>query len=441
MLRWGPFGASALALLATGAAFVRHWNAGGHAAPWAVPLLLLSAATLLAAGHAFARLPQVALGLASLCAAIGGTEVVVRATGVVPSAGTEDLFRFDPKLGWRLRPGARAVVSSRGEYWNEVHINADGWRDPPEPDDTAESRPVVAVLGDSFVTNLGVRDEEVFTQRLDRELPEISVRNFGVNGYGQVQELLLLDELAVRSKLALALVVVYVRNDFDDNTGEFDWIRGYDRPRSRVDETGRLRIASDVLQAPAVRRSFGQRVHGFALYKLAQRLVFTLGTPSLSELAPEARPPELRYCRAMLDPREADALRATLAVLERMHADASERGIDLAIVIAPTRWQVDDEAWDALLQGFALDGAAYRRDAPQQLITSWCRDAGIACHDLLPGLERRQRDGEALYHPREQHWTVAGNAAVAQSLLSWLRESGLAARLRGGQTASALARR
>jgi len=441
--RWGPLGISASGLAGTGAAFAQHWSAGGHAAGWALPLLSLVAATLLAAGHAFGRLPHVSLGIVSLGLTLACGELLLRATGIVPSAGTEDLFRFDGRLGWRLEPGARVVVSSRGEYWNEVRINAAGWRDRPVQDEPPGNRPLVAVLGDSFVTNLGVRDAEVFTDRLDRDLPGASVRNFGVNGYGQVQELLLLEEIFELQRPDLALVVVYVRNDFDDNTGEFDWIRGYDRPHSRVGATGELTVSSVSLRALDGGRSLGERVFGLALYKLAQRLVFALGTPSLAELSPDTQPPELRYCRKALGAREQEALRTTLSVLDRMRATAWAQGSGFAVAVAPTRWQVDAAAWHALLDRFELDPANYERQAPQRILTSWCRGAGVPCLDLLPDLETSQREGETLYHAREQHWTAAGNAVVARSLLTWLGESGLSAQLgsEGPDSGESLARR
>jgi hypothetical protein len=97
------------------------------------------------------------------------------------------------------------------------------------------------VLGDSFVSNVEVGADQVFTRVMEQRLADTEVLNFGVNGYGQVQEYLLLERWFDRVRPDVVVVVIYLRNDFEDNVDE-KWT--YARPfvslegaHPRTDET------------------------------------------------------------------------------------------------------------------------------------------------------------------------------------------------------------
>ena len=64
---------------------------------------------------------------------------------------------------------------------------------------------------------------------MEQQLPDTTVLNFGVNGYGQTQELLLLRELLATATPQLIIQVIYLRNDFADNLNS-DWL--LPRPRA-----------------------------------------------------------------------------------------------------------------------------------------------------------------------------------------------------------------
>jgi hypothetical protein len=96
-----------------------------------------------------------------------------------------------------------------------------GFRDNDLPTDPAVRR--IMFVGDSFVSNLAVKDDEVFTELMERALPRTAVLNFGVNGFGPVQEYLLLQRWLDQVRPALVVVMIYVRNDFQDNVAD-DWM-------------------------------------------------------------------------------------------------------------------------------------------------------------------------------------------------------------------------
>src|SRR5688572_3037601 len=78
-------------------------------------------------------------------------------------AGTIALYtEHDPLLGWRKKPGAKAVFNRR-EYTVEVAINSLGLRDVERPYAAPASTFRVLALGDSFVEAYSVPLTECVT--------------------------------------------------------------------------------------------------------------------------------------------------------------------------------------------------------------------------------------------------------------------------------------
>ena len=110
-------------------------------------------------------------------------------------------FRPDPELGWL---GERVPVH-----------NSLGLRDV---EFESTSKPVILFLGDSMVWGLGVQNRERFTDRLRPRLPDFTLVNAGVSGYGTDQEYLLLRKLWDRLRPSVVMLVVCVQNDRGDNS-------------------------------------------------------------------------------------------------------------------------------------------------------------------------------------------------------------------------------
>ena len=163
--------------------------------------------------------------LISVLICLGVVEAVLRV--FAPQINEHDkMFMFNPELGWSFIPEKKGMIIYPGEANHEIVINEAGFRDAPFVDLPDQKK--VMVFGDSFVSNVSVKAPEVFTEVLEQQLNAISVMNFGVNGYGQVQELLLLRNWVDRVDPELVVLTVYVRNDFADNMGKGQW--NYDKP-------------------------------------------------------------------------------------------------------------------------------------------------------------------------------------------------------------------
>ena len=139
----------------------------------------------------------------------------------------KQLFEFDARLGWKFAPNKNINITYSGVEDHYVKTNSMGFRDNPiRLSDEGKSKRILT-LGDSFVSNIAVKSDEVFTEVIENQLAETEVLNFGINGYSQVQEYLLLKEWHKVIKPDIIVLMVYLRNDFQENVTR-DW--HYPRP-------------------------------------------------------------------------------------------------------------------------------------------------------------------------------------------------------------------
>ncbi|GDX83592.1 hypothetical protein LBMAG42_54030 [Deltaproteobacteria bacterium] len=119
------------------------------------------------------------------------------------AGGDETLMNGNPWLLWELLPGDHL------ERGGHVHVNATGFRDRERG---PKSRPRVVALGDSSVYGFGNDDGDVFTSRLEAQLPADFI-NAAVPGYSSFQAL-----NALRGRvLALEPDVLLVATLWSDN--------------------------------------------------------------------------------------------------------------------------------------------------------------------------------------------------------------------------------
>jgi hypothetical protein len=327
------------------------------------------------------------------------------------------MFEPDPTLGWRFISNGKWKIVYPGGIRNVVEINSLGFRDrAPRPDQKRK----LLVIGDSFVSNISVKDNEVFTELMEDQLKNYDVLNFGVVGYGQVQEYLLLQKWIKEIKPDVVLLVVYFGNDFIDNIGAY-WgisrpyasLEGKDsvlviHPESHPQSKNPRKDSSSVLAKShlniLINRSFNKIFQGYD-----------------SSLAP----PEFYSCQWPAPKREDLMFRIMGELLLNIANLGKENDVPVVFALAPSLVQVKDELWDSFLKKNIMYQKKFLRSLPNDRLMEFGRRNDLLMLDLFPHLHRESKANVDLYHPAEQHWTKDGNRVVAKVLMDYLKSKSL----------------
>lgn len=151
----------------------------------------------------------------------------------------------DRDLGWKLKPGASGEWKEEGASF--VRVNSQGLRDREHTKAKPPNTLRVAVLGDSFTEAIHVPIEQTFWSKLERKLgncqavkgrKNVEVINFGVQGYGTAQELIMLRKKVWDYHPDIVVLAFFIGNDVINNSPKLE----YDlyRPFFVYDASGKL---------------------------------------------------------------------------------------------------------------------------------------------------------------------------------------------------------
>jgi lysophospholipase L1-like esterase len=291
------------------------------------------------------------------------------------------------------------------------------WRETPLAADPGKPR--VAFLGDSFTFGCWAEDwSRSFVGVFEKSLPadRFEALNFGVGGYGLLDEELLLKELALRFGPSYVIVVSYMGNDFSDTWLGLDKEKIVNGTAQRNREVVKARVPAEYL-LPDDRLPYPCPAPWWR--RLAERsAAFRRVSPllDLENLCVRFRPNRSFFQPAFwssLPPPEV-ALQArdtALDALSRMNALTTAHQARLAVVALPTAAQV-----------YALESSKRNFDTalPQAYLQTFCRDRRIPYLDLLPLLRQQAAvSNQRLYFARDIHLTDFGHARVGEFIAAW----------------------
>jgi lysophospholipase L1-like esterase len=297
----------------------------------------------------------------------------------------------DPEVGWIGSPNLQARFR-KVDFDVLVRHDARGFRARQATVQPKTNSPVIAVLGDSFTWGWGVENGSVFTDVLQNELgPDFDVQNLGVNAYGTVQELLLLQGRLKRGLRPRYLLLMVFQNDFYDNidaSGRRPWLavlgtnvtlQGYPVTRQVISPARRLLRQSVLACSLAYAADFWKEKRHVA--RLEQS-AFPEG--HLSDIAK----------------------RAMAFALAQLRQTCARQETRLFVVYVP-------------------GPADVRSPAPvdaRSVLQALCQQESLTFVDLTPGFCRAGNEALARYfYPHDEHWTAAGHALAGRELAALLQ--------------------
>jgi hypothetical protein len=338
----------------------------------------------------------------------------------LPQIGTYgNMFEYDSTLGWKFVPNSKGrIVLIPGAVVNTIETNSLGFRDHA-PSDSKKNK--IMVLGDSFVSNVSANDEDVFTEIMENQRKDSDVLNFGVNGYGEVQEYLLLKKWIDVINPDLIILVVYLENDFGDNIGNY-WL--YSRPYASFE--GEDSILTLHPQSPVQPAQPEANSRGLLSKSHINRLVTrTIQNLFFKKADSVNIAPEFYTCQSPLSDDYHLRYRVLEALLLKIATLAKEKNVPIVFALAPSMLQVDDKLWELFLEKNRSENKKFIRSLPNDKLMDFAANNNLLMLDLFPTLLLKNRKNVMLYHPREQHWTKEGNRVVANALLDYLKSKSL----------------
>jgi hypothetical protein len=342
-------------------------------------------------------------------------EVGLRMWGTSEAAPAfQGLFADDPAIGYRLKPGAR-VRFTTAEFDTALAVNSSGVRDTDEIGPKAANERRILVLGDSLVMAVQVPFEQTFGELLERRLNATQSRyryrviNAGVQGYGPVEELLLLRAIAPAMDPDVVIETIFVGNDAEEAVTS----------APRLDPGGRG--TAQVMQQSTSTRL--RRLVRRSMVLQVLRLRVTAATSRFAGVTGRPEPPVQSYA-ASPAPRIAQGLAVTRRVVDAMIAESAVRGARTAVILMPARFQVDDADYGRLRQIVSEAGGELLRDGATARFREVLRGIEAPVLDPLPAM-RAALPGPDLFFQQTVHLTPRGHQIVASAVEQFLRGAGL----------------
>jgi hypothetical protein len=385
------------------------------------------------------RVSTALLAVASLLLLGLALELAARVWLPVPHHHASQALVFDPEFGYTGEPGAElSGFDAQGPF--TVRFDAQGLR--RREHESAAAAPGarrIALLGDSFVVALGVRDDDTIAGQLEQRLAEhgqpARVHDLAVLDYGTAQQLLWLRERTNGLTFDTLVLALYSGNDFANNTlalagrtgvSPGDVLRPYWLPR---DDGGFDATFGHPLRARlrGVSRAFVWLEHRVLSFAVRRELDWLLPWPARESMS--------ERLRAGLGPREeleihrepapgspwADAWATTERLLLALRDEARARHTRFVVLVIPPVPQVQDEALNVALDlearaetGKPLD-QLLDWNLPERRLAPFFAAEGIESVFLLDAFRAAAARGPALYIS-DGHFAAAGHALAARVL-------------------------
>jgi hypothetical protein len=325
------------------------------------------------------------------------------------------MFEYSPTLGWKFISNAKGEVSYPGGI-RTLETNSMGFRDHTPLSHTNKK---LLVLGDSFVSNISVNDDQVFTEIMEDQLKNFDVLNFGVDGYGQVQEYLLLDQVIKTIKPDVVILIVYVQNDFTDNVGHY-W--PYLRPYASLEGKDSTLVIHPLLKNQADKNPTDSRN---IFSKSHLNTLITRGLNKLFRKTTHSDIPEFYLCQYPNSERQDLMFRIMGKLLLKIANLGKENDVPLVFALAPSIVQIEDELWASFLKASQTNQRKFVRSLPNDRLMEFAKRNNLLMLDLLPRLLQEKTTNVKLYSSTDLHWTKEGNRIAADALIDYLKSKSL----------------
>jgi len=348
---------------------------------------------------------------------------------------TRSPYLYDEFTGTRLQPGLRFVFTSEG-YSSNV-INSRGLRDREHSLEKPSGTYRIAVLGDSFCEAFQVSQERTFWAVLESELqakPEfrnrtVEVINFGVSGFGTIQEWQMLEHYACDYSPDLVLLAFLPGNDVRNNSPQLESDKR--RPFARLNN-GKLQLDVSFRDDPNEKRFRELSWSAFKDQAIRRSRVTHLlyqalenSRSSRTKVAEETGIDDAVFAQPK-DDNWRDAWTITDGVLEAMQNGSREIGAKFVVAVLNNAVEVhpDPDVTSSLARKLGVSDL----EEPQRRLIASGEQHGFPVIRLLERMRAIARKDHVCFHgfsnaaPCAGHWNDLGHATAGKIIADDLAE-------------------
>lgn len=330
--------------------------------------------------------------------------------------GTNHTYTSAPDVLYFHRPESTGFeIAKMGDFKpNLVMYNEHGFRGESL---TGSKRPIVVLMGDSFVEARQVKEKDSFSGLLQASNEKFTFVNAGCSAYTTTTEYLLLKNKVLELKPS-KVILFFTFNDYADN---FIYQGGYFRhPELFSSNLPPFELVPELVDSNSPRilieflKANSAIVGNMARFRSMQTRA-QLATPPAQALFQNSLK-EVNTPTDKLDKEGRTVLEFTHRGLAEISALASSNSIEFSVFIIPLPTQVSSEEWSPGKH----DYYGYKKDyfdnslVYQLRLTSFCNTAGIECIDLLPDFRAATSKDFPIFLPYDGHFTEKGHRVVAR---------------------------
>lgn len=316
--------------------------------------------------------------------------------------GPSNPYYVDNSGGTRFVPGFEGFRIFQGRKI-PFQTNETGFRSSVPYRTGVPGRPVIAVIGDSFVLASEVPEPETFVKQLEERFrsggQDVQVQNYGMGGTGLAHYWTRWRTDVMPHHPSVTVLCVFGANDISDLVPELARY-GFLVPRYVRDSTGQV---ADIgrYDPPGVPN---------ALRPLAASLLLH---PLLVRRNPKSVSPGYTMGAYFGDgnPLFARAWEDAGAILRHLAAETSTAGSRLVVVWIPYDLELDDARWEEAEKSYR--DRRIMRTLPRDRMSELAARAGIPFLDPSEILENAMQGGRDPFLPGDGHFSSEGHRLMA----------------------------
>ena len=299
--------------------------------------------------------------------------------------------RFDPEVGWIGVPNWTAKFK-KTDFDVTIRANVEGFRARQSAAQPAAGSPVIAAFGDSFTWGWGVENGKVFTDVMQNELgTNADVRNFGIDAYGTLQELLLFKRCLANGLRPKSVIIMFYQNDYYDNVD-------HDIRRPWLSVTG----------TNVVMQNYPTKGRAIGLWTKSVKASYLLSTIAyVFDFAKEkSRIENLQQTTFVDNSVAAGPQQAVDHCLKQFKKTCDEAGIKLYFIYVPSHDDVEKSA-----------------SQNRMVLKSLCNKNDVRLLDLTDDFRKTAGNRtNVLFFVHDQHWNADGHALAGHLIADAIRK-------------------